>query len=88
MPKKTNYQTTLILRTPRVLADAVADVAARQFMTPSEFTRQALLDRLLQFGITLRSLPSAQGGDGSNGNNGGGVPGNRHSSMGDANDWD
>jgi hypothetical protein len=34
----------------RVLADAVADVAARQLVTPSEFARQALLDKLATMG--------------------------------------
>ena len=32
-------------------------MAARQFVTPSEFARQALLDKLSQLGIELRSLP-------------------------------
>jgi hypothetical protein len=32
-------------------------------MRKSEFNRQALLDRLVQFGITLRSLSPAQRGD-------------------------
>jgi hypothetical protein len=58
-PKRINYHTTLILRTPRVLAEAVADVAARQLVTPSEFAQQPLLDKLSQLGIELRSLPPA-----------------------------
>jgi len=56
MSKRINFHTTLQLRTPRVLADAIADVAARQFVTPSEFARQALLDKLASMGVELRSI--------------------------------
>lgn len=63
MSKRINFHTTLQLRTPRVLADAVADVAARQLVTPSEFATQALIDKLACMGVQLRSMPPAHCGD-------------------------
>lgn len=46
-------------RAPRQLAETVADVAERQADTMSAFTRQALLDKLSQLGIELRSVRPA-----------------------------
>jgi Arc/MetJ-type ribon-helix-helix transcriptional regulator len=42
---------TIHIRMPDQLVDAVASAAARRFQTVSEFTRQALLDRLRQDGL-------------------------------------
>lgn len=42
---------TIHIRMPDQLVDAIAAAAARRFQTVSEFTRQALLDRLRADGL-------------------------------------
>lgn len=51
MPQYTSYSEVVRFRVPNGLAEAIAEAAARDLTTSSEFVRRALVERLRSLGI-------------------------------------
>lgn len=51
MPQHTSYSEVVRFRAPNGLSEAIAEAAARDLTTSSEFVRRALVDRLRSLGI-------------------------------------
>jgi hypothetical protein len=57
---RTEFTNLLRVRLPPELSAAVATAARRDLTTVSEFTRQALIDRLLQAGVLVEPQEDSQ----------------------------
>ena len=58
----TASKNALHVRAPRALTSAIRDAAARELMSPSEYTRRALVEKLRRDGaLPMQPLPAAPG---------------------------